>query len=134
MPTGTTLVAFKQAFRASLLLRPALAAVQISYSEPRVFVLDDAIWFHDAIASDALAAMRSGGVFSVEEDYRLIVRAQSVTLADDGQETVDLRAAGLLREIQQELAATPQTIPDVMLAELGGWKHSPGQLTEDRSG
>lgn len=136
MTTGTTLVAFKQALRTRLSARPGLVGVTVSYAEPVVYETDDNMWFGTATGAAKLSVMRGGATaLKVDEDYQLGVHIQAVKYGDDAQEAVDLRATELLRELQTELAETPQTIPDIFIAEFVGWSATVGPVVvEDGSG
>lgn len=126
MSTGTSLVAFKLALITRLTTRPGLAGVQIYYGVPE-YIHGEEIWLEGADAEDAIRIMRAG-TKKVDESYVLTLVVQ--VLGDEGQEqqTVDVRAAELLREVQQDLAENPQPIADVWQAQLVGWRHVVGLL------
>lgn len=127
MSTGTTLVAFKTALVDALTARPGLAGVQVSYGFPEMEIQDESIWLQDAQASTGFPVMKSG-TKKVEEQYSITVACQVLRSEGESQLVADVRAAELLVEVQQTLAETPQLIPDIMWAELDGWRHHVGLL------
>lgn len=119
----------------ALAARPALEAVQITYSEPSVFTFDDTIWFGNAATTSAEPdTMRGGANLPSLEDYQLTLHLQSITLVTDGQEIADTRVAELFSEVQQTMAAVPQIINDVLICELYGWQHATGPGADDGTG
>lgn len=125
MSTGTSLIAFKQALRAALAARPGLAGVQVAYEYPVAGITGEDIWLGGAESDLRIPVMRAG-TKKVDEDYTLTVFVQVLKTQGEGQETADLRAVALLREVQQALAENPQITTEIMWAQVIGWEHFVG--------
>lgn len=121
--TGTALVAVKQALRDALVSRPGLIGIQISYGEPGAYVTGDVIYFGPAESLNAPQGWASGGRLPLEEIVTMTVNLQAFSLESESQETVDLRAARMLSELQQLVADQPQITPDVMTSHINSWIH-----------
>lgn len=125
MSTGSSLVELKQAVVAALAARPGLSGVQVTYAYPVANVTGEDIWLANAEGTLTIPTMRAG-TKRVEESYDLLVVAQVLKTAGEGQEAADLRAVAVLAEIQQCFAETPQLIPLILWAQVTGWQHSTG--------
>lgn len=120
---GTTMFAFRSALLDALRARPGLAGVQLAYDKPVSELQSEAMWWDMEAESDDELPLMEAGTKTVEETYTVAMVLQ--VLVDDGrdQQAADLRAAELLAELQQELAAKPQTIEDINWAQLSGWAY-----------
>lgn len=127
MSTGTALVAFKQALRTELSIRPGLAGVAVLYGFPDTQMPAEALWFENAETESEIPLMRSG-TKKVDETVDLDVVIQVLKQDGSDQEAADIRAAQILAELQQELAEAPQTVDVILWAEMVGWEHSTGLL------
>ncbi len=125
MSTGTSLIAFKQALRTALAARAGLAGVQVAYEYPVANITGEDIWLGNAESDNRIPVMRAG-TKKVDEDYTLTVFAQVLKTQGEGQEAADLRAAAVLREVQQQLAESTQLTAEVMWAQVIGWEHFVG--------
>lgn len=129
MATGTTLVTVKKALRTLLAARAGLAGVQVSYAKPLGGLLPEAVWFGGAEAPEARIAATGGTVKKVHENYSFTAVVQ--VLVEDGrdEEAADERAAALLGELQQAVAANP-TLGSTHVVQMAGWEQSLGPVGE----
>lgn len=127
MSTGTSLVTVKTALVDAFTARAGLAGVQVCYGFPDDEISDESIWLQEATSQDAIPVMKTG-TKKIEEQYSVTVACQVLRSEGESQQVADTRAAELLAEVQQTLAETPRLVPDIMWAELDGWRHHVGQL------
>lgn len=126
---GTTLPKFKRAFCDALAQRPGLADVSVRYSFTETELTSAEFWFGDAKADADIPVLRHHSQ-SLKLDETYIVKATIQVLKNQGesQEVADLRATEILSEVQQELAANPQTCPEIHWATMTGWEYKYGVL------
>lgn len=133
MTTGTTLVLYKQALVTALAARPGLAGKQVAYEFPLPKPASQAIWLGGATAETTIPTMRAG-TKKVDEAFTLLVIAQALETEGGGQLVADTAALALFLEVQQQLAETPQLIPEIQWSVMTGWEHNPGVFGVDDSG
>lgn len=125
---GTSLVAFKQALRDNLTERPALAGVAVLYANTETEIPNEAVWFGKAGTEDLEIPSMRAGKLHLQETYDLDVVVQVMLTEGQSQEDADLRAVEIFAELQQELAAAPQSVDDIQWAKPFAWKHVGGKL------
>lgn len=134
MATGTTQVAVKKALRTALSARSGLTGVQVSYAKPNEELQAESIWFGSSTSSPEVrqAAFTGGGRPKTQfEAYDFLVTVQVLLQDGRDEETADERAALLLAELQQALAAAPTLgVDGVKKVEMSAWEHDCGPIGE----
>ena len=126
MSTGSSVASVKQALKAALDARPALADVTVNYDAAPAG--EECVFFGNASTTDERIPVMKAGVAKVDERYLLEVNIQVLARDGQGQEAADLRAVAILGELQQILAETPQLTPEVFTVQMDSWEHFVGVL------
>lgn len=105
MATRSTAPTFRAALLAALQARPALAAVQVTYSHPGATLDTDSVYFGETRGSMDVPVIR-GGRKKREERYTLDVWFDVAAVGPDAQ-TASERAWSLFGELEDVLADDP---------------------------
>lgn len=133
MSTGTTLPVVKRAILDALSARAGLSGVQVSYEMPQRGMLAESIWFGEDTETETEIPVMRAGTKHVDETWSALLVVQVLITDGRDAETADLRAAALMAEVQQTLAAQPRITPAIQWAELGGWTHHVGPIGDGTS-